>query len=91
MDIVDSSLERSYNVREVLRCVQIGLLCVQEIANDRPNMSEVAFMLCNETTLSHPKQPAFIFRSSNDGKDSSSASVGLGSVNDVTMTMVEAR
>ncbi|OAY24640.1 hypothetical protein MANES_17G031800v8 [Manihot esculenta] len=30
LEIVDSSLEESYNPYEVLRCIQIGLLCVQE-------------------------------------------------------------
>ncbi|KAK3023727.1 hypothetical protein RJ639_042737 [Escallonia herrerae] len=43
-------------------------------------MSEVGFMLCHETTLSSPKQPAFIFKTANAGTDSSSASVGAVSV-----------
>lgn len=91
MEIVDSSMGKSYEEHEVMRCIHIGLLCVQEFTMDRPTMSEVAFMLCHETSLSSPKQPAFIFKKGNFGQDSSSASVGAVSVYDETITSVEAR
>ncbi|KAK2998678.1 hypothetical protein RJ639_042732 [Escallonia herrerae] len=91
LEIADPSLGELYEAHEVLRCIHIGLLCVQEFANDRPSMSEVAFMLCHETTLSSPKQPAFIFKTANAGTDSSSAGVGAVSVCDTTITVVEAR
>ncbi|KAK3000456.1 hypothetical protein RJ639_042733 [Escallonia herrerae] len=91
LEIADPSLGELYQAHEVLRCIHIGLLCVQEFANDRPSMSEVAFMLCHETTLSSPKQPAFIFKTANAGTDSSSAGVGAVSVCDTTITVVEAR
>ncbi|KAH7836404.1 hypothetical protein Vadar_000832 [Vaccinium darrowii] len=67
MELVDSTMSNSYSDKEVLRCIHIGLLCVQESATDRPNMSDVAFMLCNETTLTPPKQPTFIFKGA-DGR-----------------------
>ncbi|KAK2978974.1 hypothetical protein RJ640_017538 [Escallonia rubra] len=76
LEVADPSLGESYQAHEVLRCIHIGLLCVQEFANDRPSMSEVAFMLCHETALSSPTQPAFIFKKANAGADSSSASIG---------------
>jgi hypothetical protein len=45
---------------EVVRCINIGLLCVQEDAADRPTMSTVVVMLASDTmTLPKPKQPAF--------------------------------
>uniref|UniRef100_A0A2N9FRE9 non-specific serine/threonine protein kinase n=1 Tax=Fagus sylvatica TaxID=28930 RepID=A0A2N9FRE9_FAGSY len=45
---------------EVLRCIHVGLLCVQDQATDRPTMLDVVSMLSNETLqLSRPKQPAF--------------------------------
>ncbi|XP_019098942.1 PREDICTED: G-type lectin S-receptor-like serine/threonine-protein kinase At1g11330 [Camelina sativa] len=31
--------------KEIEKCVHIGLLCVQEVANDRPNVSNVIWML----------------------------------------------
>lgn len=41
-------------------CIQVGLLCVQDCAEDRPNMSEVVTMLSNEgASLPMPKQPMY--------------------------------
>ncbi|TKY59365.1 G-type lectin S-receptor serine/threonine-protein kinase [Spatholobus suberectus] len=45
MEIVDQSLGESCSDHEVQRCIQIGLLCVQDYAADRPSMSAVVFML----------------------------------------------
>ncbi|XP_031276657.1 putative cysteine-rich receptor-like protein kinase 20 isoform X2 [Pistacia vera] len=53
IEIVDKALGESYPADEVLRCIQIGLLCVQEQAIDRPTMSAVIFML--ETISSEPR------------------------------------
>ncbi|KAG5516660.1 hypothetical protein RHGRI_037409 [Rhododendron griersonianum] len=48
---------------EILRCIHIGLLCVQEFAIERPNMSTVLSMLSSEiANLPKPKQPAFTLR-----------------------------
>ncbi|KAL2475491.1 S-locus lectin protein kinase family protein [Abeliophyllum distichum] len=91
LDIVDSSLDISYEVNKVLRCIHVGLLCVQEFAPDRPTMSEVAFMLCNETRLPYPKQAAYIFNSASTTPYTKSASAEKRSVNDMSITMVEAR
>ncbi|KAM7254792.1 hypothetical protein ACFE04_020033 [Oxalis oulophora] len=45
---------------QVLRCLHIGLLCVQENPADRPIMSEVVFLLGSESaTLPRPRKPAF--------------------------------
>ncbi|XP_031128374.1 G-type lectin S-receptor-like serine/threonine-protein kinase At1g11300 [Ipomoea triloba] len=47
------------------RCVHVGLLCVQEYADDRPNISSVLSMLSSEIVeLPNPKQPAFTGRQS---------------------------
>ena len=90
LDIVDSSINESFVPHEVLRCIQIGLLCVQEDAMDRPTMLEVLLMLSSETTLPSPKQPAFIFRKPSNDLGSVTGG-GFNSINDVTITMVEAR
>ncbi|CAN0886725.1 Cysteine-rich receptor-like protein kinase 10, partial [Linum grandiflorum] len=37
IEIVDSNLNHSCHLKDVLRCIHIGLLCVQESAADRPN------------------------------------------------------
>ena len=84
-------LEQSCPPLEVLRCIQIGLLCVQEFPDDRPTMLEVVFMLGNEITLPSPKKPAFVLRTRN-GQDLPAMSRRAAcSVNEVTVTVVEAR
>ncbi|KAI5570331.1 hypothetical protein BDE02_11G021400 [Populus trichocarpa] len=58
--LMDPMLEKSSVATEVLRCIHIGLLCVQEDPADRPTMSSVLHMLASDTiTLPIPKQPAF--------------------------------
>ncbi|XP_043813423.1 G-type lectin S-receptor-like serine/threonine-protein kinase At1g11410 isoform X2 [Manihot esculenta] len=64
LEIVDSSIRESCPFDKVLRCIQIGLLCVQENVTDRPMMSTIILMLNCEITLPSPKQPAFNFRKS---------------------------
>ncbi|XP_070678973.1 G-type lectin S-receptor-like serine/threonine-protein kinase SD1-1 [Malus domestica] len=88
LDIIDSSLNQSYSTPEVMRCIQIGLLCVQEYPTDRPTMLDVVFMLGNETTLPRPKKAAFSLK--NSGPDCST-SKEAPSVNDVTVAVIEAR
>ncbi|KAF8411270.1 hypothetical protein HHK36_003817 [Tetracentron sinense] len=87
LDIVDSSMAGSYPAHEVLRCIHVGLLCVQESAADRPPMSTVVFMLGNETTLPPPKQPAFLIGGMGNGPHSSSNGAGQCSLNEATITM----
>ena len=67
LQIVDKSLN-VYSKSEVLRCIHIGLLCIQEDPDDRPNISSVVLMLTRDRVkLQPPRQPAFFF-----ARDSSS-------------------
>ena len=91
MDIIDSSLEKSYPEDEVLRCIQIGLLCVEEFARDRPSMLTIIFMLGNNSALPHPKRPAFTSKTTHEGEDSTSSGGRFLSINDVTVTMFQPR
>ncbi|KAM4102024.1 hypothetical protein ACB094_05G191700 [Castanea mollissima] len=90
MDLIDSSLGETYPTNEVSRYIQIGLLCVQEHAVDRPTMSTVVFMLGNDTPLLSPKQPAYIFKNAYSSKDRS-ISEGAHSINDLTITRIDGR
>ncbi|XP_047314428.1 G-type lectin S-receptor-like serine/threonine-protein kinase At1g11410 [Impatiens glandulifera] len=83
-DIIDSRMGDLWTNQEVLRCIHIGLLCVQEHAMDRPTMSEVVFMLCKDMSLPSPKQPAFIF----NGQDMH-ASDSLTNIKDVVEIAVK--
>ncbi|GMH26898.1 hypothetical protein Nepgr_028741 [Nepenthes gracilis] len=61
--IVDPMLLTSDSKEEVIRCIHIGLLCVQENAADRPTMSSVVLMLSgSHFALPQPLQPAFTMR-----------------------------
>ncbi|KAF3777365.1 Cysteine-rich receptor-like protein kinase 25 [Nymphaea thermarum] len=60
LELVDKALGESYDHNEALRCIHIGLLCVQEAIVDRPTMSSVGLMLGSASvTLPAPHPPAF--------------------------------
>ncbi|GLT36750.1 hypothetical protein SLA2020_111100 [Shorea laevis] len=60
MQLIDPQLVQSCVEFEVLKCIHIGLLCVQKDPVDRPTMSSVILMLGNENlTLPRPTEPAF--------------------------------
>ncbi|XP_061979173.1 G-type lectin S-receptor-like serine/threonine-protein kinase RKS1 isoform X2 [Populus nigra] len=90
LELVDTLMGDSYPEDQVLRCIQIGLLCVHESAMDRPSMSNVVFMLSNDTTLPSPKQPSFIQKKSYNSGDPST-SEGSHSINEVTITKLRPR
>lgn len=60
MDLLDQDIADSDSVAAVVRCVQIGLLCVQHQAMDRPNIKQVVSMLTSTMDLPEPKQPMFV-------------------------------
>ncbi|XP_050288750.1 cysteine-rich receptor-like protein kinase 25 isoform X1 [Quercus robur] len=60
LEFVDNFLMESCWTSEIVRCIHIGLLCVQENPNDRPTMSTVVILLGSELIdLPEPKHPAF--------------------------------
>lgn len=64
-NVIDPTLRTGSNpMREIVRCIHIGLLCVQENVADRPNMASVALMLSSSSlTLAVPSEPAFFMHS----------------------------
>ena len=88
--MVDRSLDETYPSNEVLRCIQIGLLCVQEHATDRPTMSTVVFMLGNDTPLPSPKRPAFILKGTYNSTNKST-STKSNSINEITLSEIDGR
>ncbi|KAI3962710.1 hypothetical protein MKW92_012924 [Papaver armeniacum] len=68
-ELMEPGLEDSNSAtcQKVLRCIQVGLLCVQTLSEDRPSMSDVVFMLSSENPLLlEPKEPGFFFERSLD-------------------------
>ncbi|XP_077220177.1 cysteine-rich receptor-like protein kinase 10 isoform X2 [Tasmannia lanceolata] len=60
LDMIDPSLREHAPTNEIMRCIHIALLCVQEEVADRPTMSSVILMLSSYSlTLSSPIQPAY--------------------------------
>ncbi|KAF3967480.1 hypothetical protein CMV_008521 [Castanea mollissima] len=67
LELLDSTLRDSNSVEEVLRCIQISLLCVQKDPTDRPNVASIILMLNGHSvTLPSPQQPAFFLHSNAD-------------------------
>ncbi|GAY51192.1 hypothetical protein CUMW_132390, partial [Citrus unshiu] len=92
--LMDPTLDESCSPDEVIRCIHVGLLCVQDRAADRPTMSDVGSMLTNDTmALSKPKQPAFYINISSDYEEPEVTEIKLEvcSVNDVTISRMEGR
>uniref|UniRef100_A0A7N0V106 Receptor-like serine/threonine-protein kinase n=1 Tax=Kalanchoe fedtschenkoi TaxID=63787 RepID=A0A7N0V106_KALFE len=95
MELVDESIRGSCDEAEVLRCIQVAMLCVQDSPSYRPNMSTVIIMLESETAnLPSPRPPSFTsMRSSidtemwtNDGQEQD-----IVSANDLTLSVVAGR
>ncbi|GJN11514.1 hypothetical protein PR202_ga29713 [Eleusine coracana subsp. coracana] len=54
--------QHEYSESKALRCIHIGLLCVQQNPNERPEISSVVLMLTrSRIELQTPRQPAFFF------------------------------
>ncbi|KAI4312060.1 hypothetical protein MLD38_036915 [Melastoma candidum] len=62
--IVDPAVPSGYT-QNILRCIHIGLLCVQQHEAMRPSMASVVLMLNSQSvTLPVPKEPAFLMNTS---------------------------
>ncbi|KAF7011377.1 hypothetical protein CFC21_025694 [Triticum aestivum] len=89
-ELVDSSIVENCPPHEVLRCIHLGLLCVQDNPNARPLMSSTVFMLENETALlPTPKEPLY-FRGRYDEVEDQRDTMGI-TLNKMTITMQEGR
>ncbi|XP_059661479.1 cysteine-rich receptor-like protein kinase 10 [Cornus florida] len=64
MELMDPTLADSHSRIEVIRCIHIGLLCVQEDFDARPSMVSVDLMLNSySVTLQVPQHPPFFAHS----------------------------
>ncbi|WOG96152.1 hypothetical protein DCAR_0415483 [Daucus carota subsp. sativus] len=91
LQLIDDMIVESCDQTEALRLIQIGLLCVQHDPKDRPAMSEVVFMLSNNTKLAQPKQPGFFMERFLFEVDSISNPNTKSSSNELTITALLAR
>ncbi|KAL0014464.1 hypothetical protein SO802_001533 [Lithocarpus litseifolius] len=87
LELIDTCIEDSCILLEIVRCLRISFLCLQQHPEDRPIMSSVVMMLHGESSLPEPKEPASFV-----GKKSSSSSKNQSSsTNEITITLLEAR
>ncbi|CAF2149318.1 unnamed protein product [Brassica napus] len=100
LELVDPVIGDNYDKYEVIRCVHIGLLCVQENPTDRPTMLTIFQMLTHTSvTLPVPEPPGFFFRARSENiplaesfQPGPSTSMSIAcSVNDVSITCVSPR
>ena len=92
LELLDELLGEQCAPFEVIRCIQVGLLCVQQRPEDRPDMSSVVLMLNCDKELPKPKVPGFYTET--DAKpdaNSSFANHKPYSVNELSITMLDAR
>lgn len=91
-ELFDGAIAGPCPTSEILRCIQVGLLCVQECPDDRPEMDSIVLMLASENIiLSEPKKPVVCtsIRSLRNGVLN-----GMNeshSVNDLTIASLEGR
>ncbi|KAL0535163.1 hypothetical protein IC582_029487 [Cucumis melo] len=96
LELLDPMLQDNYSRNEVLRCIHIALLCVQEDPNSRPSMASIVLMLNSySVTLPIPKEPALFVRSKDNGNtigsDHSSNKSTKCSVNETSLSELHPR
>ncbi|KAI3964144.1 hypothetical protein MKW92_046212 [Papaver armeniacum] len=84
MELLDSCMKENCSRSELMRCVHIALLCVQDSIADRPTMASIILMLnSNSVTLPLPTRPAYFL--------SDPAMEDAWTVNEVSVTEVDPR
>ena len=100
LELLDPTLRDNYSRNEVIRCIQMGLLCVQEDPIDRPTLATIVLMLNSySVTLPMPSEPAFYLHSRTEGSlpnkglesDQSTSRSMPWSINDVSITELDPR
>ncbi|KAL2327890.1 hypothetical protein Fmac_021317 [Flemingia macrophylla] len=82
IELIDPNMKESCVISEVLCCLHINLLCVQQYPEDRPTMASVILMLESHMELVKPKEHGFIPRNVPDEEDLPSSKKDTSSTND---------
>ncbi|KAK4491700.1 hypothetical protein RD792_002466 [Penstemon davidsonii] len=96
LDFVDQTIESLNFQGEIVRCIHIALLCVQEFPNDRPAVQTVLSMLSREIIdLPMPEQPVFAEKWNlshvGTGTTQRSGQTGYPYFNDLTINVLDGR
>ncbi|KAK9706603.1 hypothetical protein RND81_07G138200 [Saponaria officinalis] len=92
ISLIDPVLAHQGFEAEISKCIHIGLLCVQEYAQDRPDISTVILNLSALDTASFqkPKAPGFT-RFMRDASSTSTQSHQTSSMNSLSITNISGR
>ncbi|KAI3710377.1 hypothetical protein L2E82_40157 [Cichorium intybus] len=92
LKLLDESIGTKYSENEVLRCIQIGLLCVEEQPEGRPTMSKVMLLLSSETVrMPRPKHPGFFISKGHLETVTPSKQDDSMTMNQITLTILDGR
>ncbi|KAK4421283.1 G-type lectin S-receptor-like serine/threonine-protein kinase [Sesamum alatum] len=93
MTFVDQMIASSNFQREIVRCIHIALLCVQEFPENRPAIQTVLSMLSREIMdLPLPEQPVFAEKWNRFHVGSTQPTSGIRySINELTVTVLDGR
>nr|XP_048327078.1 cysteine-rich receptor-like protein kinase 10 isoform X2 [Ziziphus jujuba var. spinosa] len=100
LELIDPTMGDEWPRHEALKCIQMGLLCVQEAAANRPKMSEVVLILDGyAVSPSMPSRPGFFISEESDDSllvldfqlDEFTTKESHQSVNQVTITELNPR
>ncbi|CAA2998405.1 receptor kinase At5g39000 [Olea europaea subsp. europaea] len=89
LEFLDKSMKDEFPADEALRCIQVGLLCIQKQRGDRPTMQSVLEMLEGEVlSLPQPLPPPYV---ENETYSELKMSTHIDTTNEVTITELECR
>ncbi|CAN8246210.1 unnamed protein product [Cochlearia groenlandica] len=67
LELVDEAMRGKFQTNQVIRCIQIALLCIQDDASVRPSLDNILVMLSSfSVMLQTPKQSGFLHRTMRD-------------------------
>ncbi|KAG5134042.1 hypothetical protein JHK82_025230 [Glycine max] len=85
LNILDPDITENYSEIEVIKCIQIGLLCVQQDPDARPTMVTVAsYLTSHPIELPTPQEPAFFLHGRMDENAVANESSSNQSINTST-------
>ncbi|XP_057463252.1 cysteine-rich receptor-like protein kinase 44 isoform X3 [Actinidia eriantha] len=87
-NLIDPTLRNgSGSINEMMRCIHVGLLCVQDNVAHRPTMATVVLMLSSfSLSLPLPSEPTNLLLSSSQEQRNTAVNGSSQSINEVTIT-----
>ncbi|KAI3887541.1 hypothetical protein MKW92_022655, partial [Papaver armeniacum] len=91
LELLDPTLRNNHSTNEVMRCIEIALLCVQEDVSERPTMARIVHILnknCSVTLAAPLTPPAFSLHNKNKTETNtrSQDAANYVSINEMSMT-----